>query len=382
MTVNILADSNIPYIAEACAHLGDITLFVADDASALHKHLRSADVLLCRSTIRVDRSLLEGTAVRFVATATSGAEHVDEPYLLGRGIRFTAARGSNAQSVAEYVFTALFALAAKHGFSLRGKKIGIIGAGHVGTWVAHLADQLGMACILNDPPKFDATANPIYRPLEEALDADIVTLHVPLTKKGRHPTFHLFNQARFSALKNGAIFLNTARGDVLSPRALRAHVSAHHLNAVVLDVFPSEPRIDASLIQIADIATPHIAGHSYDGKLLGTQMVYEDLCLFLETEPQWNYQSVLPEAPALIAATKGSTPERMVDAVLSSVYNIWNDDRSLRFIPNLPLEAQKNFFSSLRRFYPVRREFHTQRLSGDINPDARTILHALGFQIE
>ncbi len=381
--MNILADKNIPDVADACAHLGDVVLFDSRSPAELHERLKRADVLLCRSTIRVDRALLEGSRVRFVATATSGSEHVDENYLRANGIDFAAARGSNAQSVAEYVFTALFALGERKGFSVPSKSIGIIGGGHVGTWVAHIAEQLGMQVILNDPPKADETGHAMYRPIGEALAADIVTLHVPLTWEGAYPTYHLVGKNELSLLGKNAILINTARGDVVEPQALKQCAALGKLGAVVLDVFPSEPAIDAMLPDCADIATPHIAGHSFDGKLLGTQMVYESLCSFLTRRPHWNYQNILSENPILypdISFMKSI--EARTNATLRRVYDIEADAAALRCIFNQPVERHAESFAGLRNNYPIRREFHTYRISSKgLDPGTRATLLALGFQV-
>src|SRR5262249_15380023 len=158
-------------------------------------YVRDADALIVRTATPVNARTLEGSAVRFVGSATIGMDHVDEPYLISRGIAFTNAAGSNANAVSEYVMTALLALAEKWQFELKQKSIGIIGAGRVGSAVAAKAAALGLAVSLCDPPLRESTGDSRYLFLDDVLDKDILTLHVPLTGSGKYPTRHMFDQA-------------------------------------------------------------------------------------------------------------------------------------------------------------------------------------------
>ncbi len=360
MSLNILADANIPGIAEACAPLGTVRLYGKDDGPQLRTLLATADVLLCRSTLRVDAELLAGTPVAFVATATAGIEHVDVAWLRERGIGFASAAGSNALSVAEYVFTALYVLACRQGRKLHETRIGIVGVGHVGTWVAHLAEKTGMSVILNDPPLEAARGGAQYRPLHEALAADIVTLHVPLTTEGPYATQGMIGDAAFEAMNPKAVFINTARGAVVDTEALLRARAGGRFSGLVFDVYPDEPYADPRLVRAADIATPHIAGHSLDGKLLGTQMVYEALCRFASVQPAWNYLDTLPPASALgRRATRGGPPVCEIAEALTGCFDIGADDRALRSMSALPKDQARAAFSAYRASYPARREFHS-----------------------
>ncbi|MBL0175200.1 MAG: 4-phosphoerythronate dehydrogenase [Ignavibacteria bacterium] len=382
--MRILADDNIPSIRDACAGLGDVTLYAANDAAALPALLRETDAFLCRSTVKVGEDLIKDTPVRFVATATSGTEHIDVGALEARGIRVASAAGSNALSVAEYVFAALFTLGCARGFDPRGKSIGIIGAGHVGTWVAHIAERLGMTVILNDPPKQDATGDAVYRPIRDALQADIVTLHVPLTADGPHPTRKLVADREFQSMRDGVIFINTARGGVVDTPALLRAIDGRKTGAVILDVFPGEPAANPQLIRAADIATAHIAGHSHDGKLLGTQMVTEALCAFAGAASAWSYLDVLGVAPGLHLPSDASLPlPCRVNDVLAQAFDISADHAALLAMTFGPFGEIPRAFAAFRNAYPQRREFHAHRLPGDgADRELSNTLLALGFQLE
>ncbi|MCX5649551.1 MAG: 4-phosphoerythronate dehydrogenase, partial [Planctomycetota bacterium] len=180
--MRILADENIPLVGEAFGPMGEV---VAVPADAIRPALlRDAQALLVRSVTPVGPALLDGSAVRFVATATIGVDHVNQEYLQQRGIAFASAAGSNAQSVAEYVFTALAVLAERGGWRLVGRTLGIVGVGNVGSRVARIAEGLGMTVLRNDPPLACETGDPKYVPIETLFDADIVTFHVPLSREG------------------------------------------------------------------------------------------------------------------------------------------------------------------------------------------------------
>ena len=378
--MKIVADSNIPFAKQACAALGDVEILKASELSP--ERLRDCDVLLCRSTRRINAAVLDGTKVRFVATATIGVDHVDLEYLARRGIGFASAPGSNANSVSEYITSALLILARKLGRPLEQMSIGIVGVGNVGTRVAKKAEALGMQVILNDPPLARATGELRYRPLEDLMEADVVTMHVPLAKSGPDRTYHMAGPGFFSALKRGAIFINSARGGVMDELALHRAIDSGHVAGVVLDVWEHEPMFDECLVSKVDIATPHIAGHSFDGKVNGTKMVYDAACNFLGVAPTWSPDRVMP-APAVprIPVDVGVREDEEVirDAVLG-VYDVRNDDAKFRDVP--PGDGRGDYFEALRRNYWPRREFHntTVELKGG-GAALRAKLAGLGFKL-
>jgi erythronate-4-phosphate dehydrogenase len=211
--MKIIADSKIPFVQEAFADVAEVTAL--DTREIVPDVVREADALLVRSETTVDKSLLNGSRVRFVATATIGTDHLDTDYLQQRGIGFASAPGSNANSVGEYIVAALLVLEERCGFSLAGKTLGVVGVGNVGTIVVRYARALGLHVLQNDPPLARTTGNPAFLPLDELMDADIITIHVPLTKTGPDKTFHLFGDARIRAMKSGSILINTSRGGVV-----------------------------------------------------------------------------------------------------------------------------------------------------------------------
>lgn len=361
--MKIVAVENIPYAPEAFREFGEVE--VIPDKKLVPGIVRDADLLLVRSTMPITGALLEGSQVKFVGTATIGYDHVDLEYLGRHRIAFASAPGSNSNSVSEYITVALLELAGHYGFDLRTKTLGVIGVGQVGSKVVKKAKALGLTVVQNDPPLARQTGNPVYRTLDEILLADIITLHVPLTKEGADRTYHLVGDRFLARLKPGSILINSSRGAVADTAALHRALDSKKLCAVVCDVWEKEPIIDTGLLKKVFIGTPHIAGHSFDGKVNGTKMLYDAVCAFLHKKPTWDPTPLLP--PALcpeIAIPQNKGPATLCE-IVRRLYNIFRDDADLRKTDALPPAEQGPYFSRLRKDYPVRREFPytTVRLS-------------------
>jgi erythronate-4-phosphate dehydrogenase len=377
--MKIIADENIPCVQQAFASMGEVSLLPGRAMQA--KQVHDADILLVRSVTRVDASLLEGSSVRFVGSATIGFDHVDRDYLQQQGIGFATAPGSNATSAAEYVVSALMVLSEQQGFELAGKTVGIIGCGNVGSRVRQRLSVLGMDCLINDPPLQACGGHDDFVSLDEVLQADIVTVHVPLILNGSHPTFHLVDESLLDKLKPGAIFINTSRGGVADNRALAARIATQNDLSVVLDVWEGEPSISASLLQQVDLGTPHIAGYSYDGKLRGTEMIYRAACDCFSQSVQWRAADELTRV-ATIDMRSREAGNALARAVVLGVYDVRQDDARLRATLSLPAVERAVAFDSLRKDYPVRREFtESTVLLDEPAGTAGKLLSGLGFAV-
>jgi erythronate-4-phosphate dehydrogenase len=360
----IVADENIPLVKNAFEALG--TIHVAPGRSITAADAQDADVLLVRSVTGVDAALLDGSDVQFVGSATIGTDHIDRAYLQERDIAFAHAPASNADSVADYVIAALLRLAVRRGTTLRGKTVGIVGHGNIGSRLARRLPALGLEVLANDPPLAEA-AEAVGEPHDfVALDtvlnaADIITLHVPLTTDGPHATHHLFDEKALRQIQSGAWLLNTSRGPVVDNTALRRVLDDGHLGAAVLDVWENEPTPDPELIRRVDLATPHIAGYAYDGKVRGTMMLYEALCDYLDVPATWSPKAALkPDDGHPLVATPPdpALPEpEALDHVVRSMYEIRADAACLRATLDALPDERGAAFSRLRKEYPRRREF-------------------------
>ncbi len=355
--VKIVADENIPFVAECFSSIGGVRTLPGREITA--GLVADADVLLVRSVTRVDSSLLRGSKVRFVATATIGFEHVDVDYLAQENIGFASAPGSNANSVGEYVVAALLSVGKQYKIELEGKSIGIVGVGNVGNRVEKKTRALGMEVYLNDPPLQRQTGDAKYLPIEELFGCDFITLHTPLTFEGADKTFHLADEKFLGSLKPRCTFINTARGAVADTAAVKAAIKSGKLGGVILDVWEKEPNIDVELLRMVDLSTPHIAGYSLDGKVTGTIMIYEAVCKHFGFEPTYGAQDFLPEPKVKrIEVDAGTMDEQQVlHETVQQVYCINRDDFNTREIAMVAAEERGRFFDDLRKNYPERREF-------------------------
>jgi erythronate-4-phosphate dehydrogenase len=253
----------------------------------------------------------------------------------------------------------------------------------VGSRVAAKCEALGMSVVLNDPPLARQTGDPRYRPLAEVCDCDFVTLHTPLTREGQDKTFHLANTAFFDALKPGAVFMNTSRGSVMDTVALKSAVAAGKLGAVCLDVWEGEPHIDAHLLGDVDLASPHIAGYSFDGKVAGMVMIYEALCRHFDLKIEHAVGDFLPapDVPDLRLDNRCTAQEVLQQAV-TQVYAILSDDAHTREILTTSESKRSAFFDALRKNYPRRREFQNTTVHLQTpDPGLSSVLQAIGFKV-
>jgi len=379
--MKIIADENIPCVEQAFASLGEVSLLPGRGMRP--EQVCDAELLLVRSVTAVDQRLLEGSSVRFVGSATIGFDHVDRAWLQQHDIGFATAPGCNAISAAEYVVSALLVLAERKGFELAGKTVGIIGCGNVGSRVRDKLTALGMRCVVNDPPLQAQGGHDDFVSLDEVLQADVITVHVPYTRDGRYPTHHLVDGDVLKRLKTGALFINTSRGAVTDNPALNKLLAERDDLSVVLDVWEGEPAISTELLERVDLGTPHIAGYSLDGKLRGTEMIYQAACEHFGQSAQWQAADNLPEAGVIeMGETENLSVAAQIRSAVSGCYDICADDARLRAMLALPVGEQPAYFDRLRKEYPVRREFSTTSvLVDDADSECEPVLRGLGFPV-
>ena len=377
--MNLIVDENIALAAEAFSSLGNIQL--VDGRKLSNADVKDADILIVRSITNVNEELLRDTNIKFVGTATIGTDHIDIKYLEENNIQFADSKGCNADSVAEYVFTALLKVASTNYISLKEKSIGVVGIGNIGSRVVRIAEALGMNVLKNDPPLERKGVRKNYVDLDKALNADIITLHVPMTYEGPDKTYHLLDEEKLKQIKNGAIIVNTSRGAVIDNTILLVKSDTKHFD-LVLDVWENEPTVNNELLLKTKIATPHIAGYSLEGKANGTKMIYHALCKFLNKGPIWT-----PSLPKIetneMTLPSGKSDEEKLNKLFSSIYNIEKDDELMRQIINMEQKDQPAYFDSMRKNYPVRREFsnYTVRLT---QPELhlKNLLETIRFKVE
>lgn len=373
--MKIVADDKIPFLRGALEPFAEVVYLPGKmiDRSSL----KDADALLIRTRTKCTESLLEGTKIKFIATATIGFDHIDTQYCEKNKITWTNAPGCNSSSVQQYIAAALLKMAAEFRFNLKDKTIGIVGVGNVGSKVEKFARTLGMKVLLNDPPRAREESSTEFHSLGTILyESDIVTVHVPLNIVGDDSTYHLFNEKSFKKMQKGTWFINSSRGEVTNTSSLKKALQDRKLGGTVIDVWENEPDIDLELMSKAFIATPHIAGYSTDGKANGTAMVVNSLCTHFNLDLKNWYPADIPEpsSPQISIDCRGKFDEEILRKAVLHTYKINEDDIALRFSPS--------DFEKMRGDYMLRREFHayTINLKGG-NKNVKKMLESIGFKV-
>lgn len=343
--MKIVVDDKIPYIQAALRTLADeVVVKAGGEITAADVH--DATILVVRTRTRCNRSLLEGSCVRLIVTATIGYDHLDTDYLEATGIEWHNCPGCNATSVAQYVCNSLLLLHIDRDLNLHDATLGIVGVGHVGTAVLEHARQWGIHhFLLNDPPREaagDHLANGLpWTDLPNLLaQSDIITLHTPLTGSGPYPTHHLLDSHSFELMRRKPIIINAGRGGLIDEQALETAMDEGLVSDVILDTWEGEPHVNRSILNKVYIGTPHIAGYSADGKANATRMTLSAICRFLGRPMTFDIQP--PSLPESFPMSDDPT------TLALQLYDPMRDSTLLKTHP----EA----FEQLRGSYPLRRE--------------------------
>ena len=376
--MKVVCDSAIPFLKGALEPYCQVVY--VHGSEICREMVMDADALVIRTRTRCNATLLEGTKVRFIATATIGYDHIDTQWCESNGIRWTNAPGCNSWSVQQYIGSLLVTMSRTLGFSFRERTLGIVGAGNVGSKVARLAALLGFRVLLCDPPRARREGSGQFVSLDEIISrSDIITLHVPLIRDGEDATFHLFDDSRLASMNRNQILINSSRGEVVDGAALKNALAQKKILAASLDVWENEPQIDTQLLSLLFTGTPHIAGYSVDGKATGTTMSVQALGKFFDLPCRdWEVtkvpQSVQPSEFSI--DTTGKTPQEVLADAILHTYDIRTDDAALR--------ANTASFEKQRSNYPVRREFPAfcVRTLNDDTGRSTVFLREAGFYTE
>jgi len=370
--MKIVVDENMPYAQALFSQFGEVVPLSGRTISAVD--LVDVDALMVRSVTQVNATLLaQANKLKFVGTATIGTDHLDHALLTERDIHFTNAPGCNAVSVGDYVCSALLVVAEQQGFLLKDKTVAVIGVGNTGKQTVSRLAALGAEVILCDPPRAAKEGQAGFVSLEQALQSDIICLHVPLIKAGANQTKHLLNAELLKHIKQDAILVNSGRGDVIDNQALLALKQAGHKMTLVLDVWENEPTPLLDLIPYVTIATPHIAGYSLEGKARGSEMIYQAYCQFIDQKIMRNLTDMLP-VPAISDITINQyTDQALTKSLVHLVYDVRRDD--VIFRQNI---MKPGSFDEMRKNYQERREFSSLTLVNNAHYGVES-LYQLGF---
>jgi erythronate-4-phosphate dehydrogenase len=374
--MKFIIDDKIPYIQGVLEQFVEVIYIPGAEITA--ENIKHADAIFIRTRTVCNEQFLSGSSVRFIATATIGYDHIDTDYCDKAGIVWTNAPGCNSKSVEQYIASVLFVLARRKNFQLKGKIIGVVGVGQVGSKVARVCELFGMKVLLNDPPRARAEKMENFCSLEEIIqNADIVTFHVPLNMAGKDATFHMADKQFFNALKRKPFVINSSRGEVMDSLSAKTEIQKGQISGLVIDCWENEPHIDLELLAMTDLASPHIAGYSRDGKANGTQMCIQAASRFFGLGiDNWQAMQIeLPDQTTIELAGLNLSEEEILATAVLATYDLRKDDAAFRNNPEL--------FEKLRGDYPVRREFTSYTIKmKNIGAKTKAKLNALGFKTE
>ena len=374
--MKIIIDDKIPYIQGAFEGVAEAVYLAGSKTSP--EVVKNADAIVTRTRTICNEKLLAGSSVKFIATATIGYDHIDTDYCDAAGIKWTNAPGCNSKSVEQYIASTLMVLAKRKNLQLKDLTIGVVGVGNVGSKVAQICKLFGMKVLKNDPPRERAEGSAEFVSLKKVMDeADIITLHVPLNMKGEDATYHLGNEMFFSGLKKKPVVINSCRGEVVDTLAVKVALKSTPISGFVCDCWEIEPDSDLELLAMTEIATPHIAGYSKDGKATGTQMSVHAISKFFGLGLEnWQPSGVeLPANPVFELDGSGLSEQEIIAKAILQTYDIRNDDQDFR-----KNTAQ---FEQLRGDYPTRREFPAFTIvPKNVDDETLEVLRKLGFQIK
>ena len=370
--MKILADAHIPYLQGFAEQFGEVEYLPGNQFNK--ENIKDKDALIVRTVTHFDEQILAGSNVKLICTATIGYDHIDTDYCDANNIGWRTAPGCNANSVEQYVTASLLYLANKYSFNLQDKTIGIVGVGNVGSRVEAACRKLGMHVLLNDPPRQEAEGDKsIFVDLDTIKrKSDIITLHTPLTKSGIYKTFHLADSSFLNSTERKPFIINSCRGSVVDTPAIIEAIESGKISGAVIDCWENEPDINPRLLELTEIATPHIAGYSADGKWTGTKMSLENINDFFElnVDPIQLMNIAEPENP--IIDLGDIAPEKQLQHAVWHTYNPIAETEDLKREPGK--------FYWFRSHYPLRREYGAYSVI-NATKETEEVLKALGFQI-
>ena len=371
----LVADQSLPYLAGLLDAVTDVTYLPSQEITRERLIEEKAEGLLIRSVTRCNQSLLEGTMVRSIATATAGFDHIDRDYCSSHGILWRNSPGCNARSVAHWVMGVLAERALRLKRPLAQETLAIIGVGHVGGNVQQMAEALGVKTLLVDPPREEQEGGQGFSTLEEAAhEATIITFHTPLTKEGKHPTYHLLGEDFLRQCRKKPLILNAARGAIADSDALLQALNAERIEGFYLDCWEGEPNIRLDVLVRAERATPHIAGFSADGKARGTRMAVETTLKHFGLNP-----ALIPFDQITLPSPENATIDLSLIGSLRAEWVLAHTMKALSQIEQA-LRQTPDQFESLRVHYNYPREAPAYQLLG-VLPEEKQLFRALGYGI-
>lgn len=329
--IKIVIDKDIPFLEGLFDPFARVVRIAGKDIGA--DAVKDADALIVRTRTKCNAALLEHSTIKLIATATIGTDHIDTDWCRSRGIEVCNAPGCNARAVLQWVAAVLVHLLRRRKSRPEQTTLGIIGVGHVGSLVLEYAEMWGFKTLCCDPPREEREHLGFMSARDVFMRSDIVTLHVPLDAT----TYHLVDKDMLSSAHKPFI-INASRGETVDTEAILASGAEF-----ALDVWEGEPNIDLRALARAEVATPHIAGYSLQGKANASAAVVQAIARYFGLPlTEWYPSQAERSKPSPI------TWEQLCSRI-GSYCDIDAESRRLKEHPHL--------FEKIRNEYDYRQEF-------------------------
>lgn len=326
------------------------------DPKKLPDNVTEYDALFVNTTTPLnEQTLPEPGNITFIATGSSGTDHLDLNYLKSHGITVADSKGCNAVTVAEYVATVMLAIVDTDNITKKNLKAGIVGVGAVGSEVFKLLSDFSIPCVLYDPPR--AVRDPDFSSsyFAELKECNMITFHTPLTESGQYPTRHLFNENWLNN-SNYQLLINSSRGGVVDEKIALRMLEENKLKHLIIDTWENEPAFNPAVAEAARFATPHIAGYSIQSKRRASRMIITQFCEHAGIEID-EFESSSAYLPKLKDSYKTLTE------LLMELHPLGWFDQKIRELKTLRKQERAKSFGLLRSESPLRHEYSNIRIS-------------------
>ena len=331
--------------------------------------IKDSDAVFLRSTTKINEELLNNTNVKFVASLTSGEDHIDKDYLENLNIHLSTGKGGNSLAVVEYLLSVLSVLIIGNKIKPYETKFGIIGFGNIGKRFKNILDGINFPCCIYDPYFPEVSSS-----LDEVLSSEVISLNCSYSKTGKFPSHNLLDINFLNEMKDDQFLINTSRGEVLSDEYYLSKKSDNF----IFDVWPNELHLNLTKFKKPYIATPHIAGKTMSAEYKFNEKALSEFNHFFNE----NIEAIEPKR--FIDFTIDNSMEEEMDvfgippSIFLKIYDVKRDDFAFKSF--FKKKEDPRDFQELRTSLK-RLGFNNHKIVGDVGSAAKSKLELFGFRL-
>ena len=331
--------------------------------------IKDFDAVFLRSTTKINEELLDNTNVKFVASLTSGEDHINHDYFENSNIHLSTGKGGNALAVIEYLLSVLSVLIIGNKIKPYEAKFGIIGYGNIGKRFKNILDEINFPCCIYDPyfPELSSS-------LHEVLSSEVISVNCSYSKTGKFPSHNLLDINFLNEMKVDQFLINSSRGEVLSDEYYLSKKSDNF----IFDVWPNEPNLNLAKFTKPFIATPHIAGKTMSAENRFIEKALSEFNQFFDK----NIDEIEPKKFVDFTIDNSIEEEMEVfgipPSIFLKIYDVKRDDFAFKSFFNKQEDPKD--FQELRTSLK-RLGFNNHKIVGDVSTAAKTKLELFGFRL-